>query len=104
MIVLFFVLFRLPLDLTKLILSLCGGCFRLTAVVKIAVILSHMNPVINPGLYAYHLKDFRRALYSFLKIKKTEASNHSTTTGKDSGTGRETASTSVCRQQSRMND
>lgn len=61
-IVSFFVICWIPLYTINTIEAFCKGCKAPGWLLNITIILSHANSAINPLLYAYHLRDFRRAL------------------------------------------
>lgn len=66
-IVLFFMICWIPLYTINFILAFCDDCFKMNSTLMLfCIILSHLNSAGNPLLYAYHLKDFRAALKSFL--------------------------------------
>lgn len=66
-IVLFFMICWIPLYTINFILAFCGDCFQVNSTFMLfCIILSHLNSAGNPLLYAYHLRDFRAALKSFL--------------------------------------
>uniref|UniRef100_A0A4W3HF81 Adenosine receptor B1a n=1 Tax=Callorhinchus milii TaxID=7868 RepID=A0A4W3HF81_CALMI len=56
-----FALCWLPLHLFNCVLLLCPACPVPGPALQTAIILSHANSAINPILYAYKMKSFRRA-------------------------------------------
>lgn len=65
-IVIFFIICWFPLYTINCIKAFCPDCDVSHIVVNCCIILSHINSVGNPILYAYHLKDFRAALKAFI--------------------------------------
>lgn len=61
-IVLFFVICWIPLYTINTIQKFCKDCIVPEGLLDVFIILSHLNSSFNPFLYAYHLKDFRKAL------------------------------------------
>ncbi|XP_011340162.1 adenosine receptor A2b isoform X2 [Ooceraea biroi] len=64
-IVLFFIVCWFPLYTINCVMAFCPKCEVNDFLLKFCIILSHINSVGNPLLYAYHLKDFRAALKNF---------------------------------------
>lgn len=63
-IVVFFILCWLPLYTSNTINAFCQQCQQASStVVDFLIILSHINSAGSPFLYAFHMKDFRGALY-----------------------------------------
>ena len=65
----------IPLYTMNTINAFCKECLVNEWLIYFGIILSHLNSAINPLLYAYHLKDFRGALYRLLTCKSTEVDN-----------------------------
>ncbi|XP_034951430.1 adenosine receptor A2b-like [Chelonus insularis] len=65
-IVLFFIICWFPLYTINCVQAFCPNCDVNEVVLNFCIILSHLNSVGNPLLYAYHLRDFRAALKSFI--------------------------------------
>lgn len=65
-IVLFFMMCWFPLYTINCIKAFCPDCFVHPLLTYGCIVLSHLNSAVNPVLYAYHLKDFRAALKSFI--------------------------------------
>lgn len=65
-IVIFFIICWFPLYTINCIEAFCPNCEISDFLLNFSIILSHLNSVGNPLLYAYHLKDFRAALKSFI--------------------------------------
>ncbi|XP_033230444.1 adenosine receptor A2b-like isoform X2 [Belonocnema kinseyi] len=65
-IVIFFIICWFPLYTINCVMAFCPQCRVNDIFVNFCIILSHLNSVGNPLLYAYHLKDFRAALKNFL--------------------------------------
>ncbi|XP_029171232.1 adenosine receptor A2b-like isoform X2 [Nylanderia fulva] len=65
-IVLFFIVCWFPLYTINCVMAFCPKCEVNDLLMNFCIILSHMNSVGNPLLYAYHLKDFRFALKNFV--------------------------------------
>lgn len=74
-IVLFFMLCWLPLNIIKTIKILCTTCSIPDNLITIGIILTHFNSALNPFLYAYHLKDFRHAILTMLGCRRRESSS-----------------------------
>lgn len=64
-IVLFFIVCWFPLYTINCVMAFCPSCEVNDFLMNFCIILSHINSVGNPLLYAYHLKDFRAALKNF---------------------------------------
>ncbi|XP_014479841.1 PREDICTED: adenosine receptor A2b-like isoform X2 [Dinoponera quadriceps] len=65
-IVLFFIVCWFPLYTINCVMAFCPKCEVNDFLMNFCIILSHINSVGNPLLYAYHLKDFRAALKNFV--------------------------------------
>lgn len=65
-IVAFFIICWFPLYTINCIMAFCPDCQVSPFLLNFCIILSHLNSVGNPVLYAYHLKDFRAALKNFI--------------------------------------
>ncbi|XP_054168224.1 adenosine receptor A1-like [Oppia nitens] len=65
-IVVFFMLCWIPLYTMNTIEAFCQQCRAPTSIVDLMIILSHLNSVGSPFLYAFHMKDFREALRRLL--------------------------------------
>lgn len=65
-IVIFFIMCWFPLYTINCIEAFCQNCNVNSFITDCSIILSHLNSVGNPVLYAYHLKDFRIALKNFI--------------------------------------
>ncbi|CAG2110464.1 unnamed protein product [Medioppia subpectinata] len=65
-IVVFFMLCWIPLYTLNTINVFCHDCFKSKPVFDVLIILSHLNSVGSPFLYAFHMKDFREALRRLL--------------------------------------
>ncbi|XP_011867075.1 PREDICTED: adenosine receptor A2b-like isoform X2 [Vollenhovia emeryi] len=65
-IVVFFIVCWFPLYTINCVIAFCPECQVNDFFMKFCIILSHLNSVGNPLLYAYHLKDFRIALKNFV--------------------------------------
>ncbi|KAJ8681357.1 hypothetical protein QAD02_017144 [Eretmocerus hayati] len=65
-IVIFFIICWFPLYTINCINAFCPKCEVSGFLLNACIILSHVNSAGNPLLYAYHLKDFRAALKSFI--------------------------------------
>ncbi|KMQ84113.1 adenosine receptor a2b [Lasius niger] len=65
-IVLFFIVCWFPLYTINCVMAFCPKCEVNDLLMNFCIILSHINSVGNPLLYAYHLKDFRIALKNFV--------------------------------------
>jgi len=64
-IVLFFIVCWFPLYTINCVMAFCPNCEVNDFLMNFCIILSHINSVGNPLLYAYHLKDFRAALKNY---------------------------------------
>ncbi|XP_076627577.1 adenosine receptor A2b isoform X1 [Colletes latitarsis] len=65
-IVIFFIICWFPLYTINCVMAFCPRCKVNDVLMNFCIILSHLNSVGNPLLYAYHLKDFRAALKNFM--------------------------------------
>lgn len=65
-IVLFFIICWMPLYTINCVKAFCPDCYVHEKLTFFAIILSHLNSAVNPLLYAYHLRDFRAALKTFI--------------------------------------
>lgn len=72
-IVLFFVLCWLPLNVMKSIRISCRSCIIPESYISYGIVLTHFNSAINPLLYAYHLRDFRHEILKLLGCRRREA-------------------------------
>jgi hypothetical protein len=70
-IVLIFSIGRFPLNLANFIDTLCDGCIRVETF-YILLVFYHINSAVNPILYAYHLVDFRKAIFKLFRYKRSE--------------------------------
>ncbi|XP_064459550.1 adenosine receptor A2a-like [Ornithodoros turicata] len=61
-IVIFFMLCWFPLYTLNCVKAFCNGCDPPQWLFDCLVVLSHLNPALNPFLYAYQMSDFRAAL------------------------------------------
>ncbi|XP_064088045.1 5-hydroxytryptamine receptor 2A-like isoform X2 [Macrobrachium nipponense] len=69
-IVLFFLICWFPLYTINFAQSFCPRCTLVTPeAMYFTIILTHVNSAVNPFLYAYHMKDFRHALKTFILEK-----------------------------------
>ena len=62
LIVLIFILSWFPLHIINVLGVFCKTCKISHNVLVFSMTLAHSNSAINPFLYAYHLKDVRRAI------------------------------------------
>ncbi|XP_054468533.1 LOW QUALITY PROTEIN: adenosine A2a receptor b [Anoplopoma fimbria] len=63
----FFALCWLPLHILNCFNHLCQDCGRAHIwLMNIAIILSHANSVVNPFIYAYHIREFRQTFRRIL--------------------------------------
>ncbi|KAL2718836.1 5-hydroxytryptamine receptor 1D-like isoform X1 [Vespula squamosa] len=67
-IVIFFIICWFPLYTTNCVMAFCPRCQVNEFFMNLCIILSHLNSVGNPLLYAYHLKDFREALKNYWRL------------------------------------
>ena len=65
-IVVFFMLCWIPLYTLNTIKAFCPHCESPRLLLDLFIILSHLNSVGSPFLYAFHMKDFREALRRLL--------------------------------------
>lgn len=65
-IVLFFMICWLPLYTINCIKAFWPDYYIHPKITFFCIILSHLNSAVNPVLYAYHLRDFRAALKTFI--------------------------------------
>lgn len=68
-IVIFFIICWIPLYTINCIQAFCTDCQINATLTSFCIILSHLNSAVNPFLYAYHLRDFRISLKSYLQDK-----------------------------------
>lgn len=83
-IVVFFIICWFPLYTINCVMAFCRECQVSDFLLNFCIILSHANSAGNPLLYAYHLKDFRAALKSFIHrilTGRTDAKNLAGPTG-----------------------
>lgn len=73
-IMLFFMICWLPLNVIKALKILCKSCTVSDSVITFCIVLTHFNSALNPLLYACHLRDFRRAFLKLFGCCKREAS------------------------------
>ncbi|KAK2581183.1 hypothetical protein KPH14_007987 [Odynerus spinipes] len=67
-IVIFFIICWFPLYTINCVMAFCPHCKVNEFFMDFCIILSHLNSVGNPLLYAYHLKDFREALKNYWRL------------------------------------
>ncbi|KAI4486491.1 hypothetical protein M0804_005861 [Polistes exclamans] len=67
-IVIFFIICWFPLYTINCVMAFCPQCQVDEFFMNLCIILSHLNSVGNPLLYAYHLKDFREALKNYWRL------------------------------------
>lgn len=67
-IVIFFIICWFPLYTINCVMAFCPRCKVNEFFMNFCIILSHLNSVGNPLLYAYHLKDFREALKNYWRL------------------------------------
>ncbi|KAI4476551.1 hypothetical protein M0802_014857 [Mischocyttarus mexicanus] len=67
-IVIFFIICWFPLYTINCVMAFCPRCEVNEFFMNLCIILSHLNSVGNPLLYAYHLKDFREALKNYWRL------------------------------------
>ncbi|XP_015174375.1 PREDICTED: 5-hydroxytryptamine receptor 1D-like [Polistes dominula] len=67
-IVIFFIICWFPLYTINCVMAFCPQCQVNEFFMNLCIILSHLNSVGNPLLYAYHLKDFREALKNYWRL------------------------------------
>lgn len=72
-IVLFFMLCWLPLNVMKSIKISCTTCIIPESFITYGIVLTHFNSAINPLMYAYHLRDFRHEILKLLGCRRREA-------------------------------
>lgn len=68
LIVLVFIVSWFPLHVAKLLAIFCKTCNISLEIIAFTIVIAHSNSAINPLLYAYHLRDIRRAILKSLKI------------------------------------
>jgi hypothetical protein len=66
-IVVFCVFCWLPMHILNIISTITGSHVRSEFVNKSAKVLQHLSSAVDPILYAYHLKGFRRAIFGRFK-------------------------------------
>lgn len=71
-IVLLFMLCWMPLNTANCILAFCKTCKIPLQLMEFFIVLSHANSAINPFLYAYQMKDFRRTIHCLIRCRKLE--------------------------------
>lgn len=74
MIVIFFMVCWLPLNIIKSIKILCVTCNVPDNLITFGIILTHFNSAVNPLMYAYHLRDFRHAILILIGCRQREPS------------------------------
>lgn len=69
-IVLIFIVSWFPLQIIN-VLGALNKTFKIDHnIIAFSMIIAHSNSAINPILYAYHLKDVRRAIFKIFRFKK----------------------------------
>jgi len=71
-IVLLFIVSWLPLYTINTVYCFCHECSVSPIVIKFCIVLSHMNSVWNPALYAWGMRDFRVELIALFSSKKNQ--------------------------------
>lgn len=74
-IVAFFAVCWMPLYTINCVQAFCDKCPVPASMLHACIILSHLNSAGNPLLYAYHLKDFRKAFKTLLTCKGSRHRN-----------------------------
>lgn len=72
-IVVFFTLCWLPLNIAKSVKILCTTCHVPDILITCGIILTHFNSAVNPLLYAYHLRDFRSAIVKLVGLQRRDS-------------------------------
>lgn len=75
-IVAFFAVCWMPLYTINCVQAFCRQCTVSATLLDGCIILSHLNSAGNPLLYAYHLKDFRRAFKSLITCSSSSRPLH----------------------------
>jgi 7 transmembrane receptor (rhodopsin family) len=74
LIILFFIICWLPLNVIKVIKSLYPEKHIPDYLIAVGIILTHFNSALNPLMYAYHLKDFRQAICKLFACRRRASS------------------------------
>lgn len=74
MIVVFFMICWLPLNVIKTVRMLCQSCTVQDDLITFGIVLTHFNSAVNPLMYAYHLKDFRHSILVLIGRRQREPS------------------------------
>ena len=70
-IVALFIVSWIPLYTINTILCFCPQCYVPPYLLKSTIVLSHMNSVWNPGLYAWGMRDFRSCLKKLFTFRSS---------------------------------
>jgi hypothetical protein len=80
-IVVFCILCWLPMQILNMIGTITGSHVRSEFINKSAKVLQQLSSAVDPILYAYHLKGFRRAIFVLLRLKIIVKRNQNTLSG-----------------------
>ena len=66
LIVVIFIILWIPLHIAYILPIFCKSCEITRNTIALAISIAHSNSAINPVLYAYHMRDIRKAIFNLL--------------------------------------
>ncbi|XP_070509392.1 adenosine receptor A2a-like [Chironomus tepperi] len=69
-IIVIFIVLWIPLHIAYILPIFCKSCYITRNTVALAICIAHSNSAINPILYAYHMRDIRKAILNLIGADK----------------------------------
>lgn len=69
-IVIIFIILWIPLHIAYILPIFCKSCYITRNTIALAISIAHLNSAINPILYAYHMRDIRKAILNLIGADK----------------------------------
>lgn len=67
-IVVVFIILWIPLHIAYILPIFCKSCYIKRNTIALAISIAHLNSAINPILYAYHMRDIRKAIFNLIGV------------------------------------